>query len=150
MIDFLFILLGAFLAVIGGLLQQRYQNNLTEKRKDRELLHQAEEILIEMLPILEDLPASREELNDPCKRLLSIANRIWIEDSLELAERLIEFVRKEPEKTKENAIKLITDIAAKIGKALDRFHKKQDDLAQKAGEALKQIMEREDKARKEE
>ena len=105
-------------------------------KEDRKLLYQAVETLTEMLPILDRLPASLEELNEPCNILLSIANRIWIDDNLELAERMIEFVGKDTEKTKENAVKLIKDIAAKICKALDRFHKKQDELARKAAEEL--------------
>lgn len=143
----LLMVLGAILAIAGGFLHQMYQNSLTNKRKDRELLHQAEETLKEMLPILDNMPASREELNDPCKKLFSIAIRIWVKSNLDLAKRMIEFVRKDGEKTEDKARQLLIDIADRIGKALDMFHKEQNELFAKAGEELKQRMEREDKAR---
>jgi hypothetical protein len=135
----LLVVLGAILAIAGGFLHQMYQNCLTNKRKDRELLHQGEDTLIEMLPLLGDTQPPPGQVDEPCKKLLSIANRIWVKDNLDLAERMVEFARKDGEKTKENAVKLITDIATKIGKALDRFHKKQNELFRRAAEELRQM-----------
>lgn len=141
------VVLGAVLAIAGGFLHQMYQNCLTNKRKDRELLHQAEETLIEMLPKLGDIQPPPGEVDEPCKKLLSIANRIWVKSNLDLAERMIEFAKKDGEKTKDNARKLLIDTADRIGKALDMFHKKQNGLFAKAAEELKQRMERKDKAK---
>ena len=135
------VVLGAILAIAGGFLHQMYQNCLTNKRKDRELLHQGEETLIEMLSQLGDTQPPPGQVDEPCKKLLSIANRIWVKDNLDLAERMIKFARKDGEKTKDNAIKLLMDIAAKIGKALDRFHKKQNELARRAAEEFQQMRE---------
>jgi hypothetical protein len=143
----LIMVVGAILAIAGGFLHQMYQNNLTQKRDDRELLHQAEETFIEMLPKLGDIQSPPGEVDESCKKLLSIAIRIWVKDNLDLAKRMVEFARKDGEKTKDNARQLLKDIADRIGKALDMFHKEQNELFAKAAEELKQRMKREDKAK---
>lgn len=56
----LYIVLGVGLALLGGFLTQRYQNYVLQKREDRELLLKALDILIDLEPILNALPAARE------------------------------------------------------------------------------------------
>jgi hypothetical protein len=145
MINALLTLFGAILAVIGGFLHQLYQNCLNQKREDRELLHQAEEILIEMEPYLEEvMTPSSKELSELSKRLVLIASRIWTKGNLDLAEKLIGFAKLDSRKTKDNAIQLLEEIATKTSKALDRFHKWEADLFKKAAEEMSQIMKNQD------
>ena len=136
----LLISLGALLALGGGFISQHNQSCLDQKRHDRELFHQAEEILIEMQPYLEEVmtPPS-EELNELSKKLLYAAMRIKTKGYLDLALKLVEFARLDSNKTTAEAISLIQEVAATSKSALDMHHKKQNEIFKKAWEELKKI-----------
>ncbi len=72
----LLILLGALLAIGGGFISQHNQSRLDQRRQDRELFHQSEEILIEMQPYLEEVmtPPSKE-LHELSKKLRYLGYR---------------------------------------------------------------------------
>ena len=136
----LLILLGAILAIGGGFINLYYQSRLNQMREDRELLHQAEEILIEMQPYLQEvMTPPGEELNELSKKLLYIAMRIKTRGYLDLALKLVEFARLDSKKTTDEAISLIQEVAATSKSALDMHHKKQNEIFKKAWEELKKI-----------
>ena len=137
--DTLLLLFGAILAVLGSFLTHLYQNWLNQKSKDRELLYQAGEILVEIQPFLGDLPWAPEEIIEPSKKLLYFAMRIRSKRYSELAYKLIEFSRMDIRKTIDESIKLIQEIASISKSPLDRFHKKQNEIYKKAWEELKRI-----------
>lgn len=136
----LLVLLGGLLTIGGGFFNQYYQRRLNQMREDRELVHQAEEILIEMQPYLEEVmtPPS-EELNELSKKLLYAAMRIKTKGYLDLALKLVEFARLDSKKTTDEAISLIQEVAATSKSALDMHHKKQNEIFKKAWEELKKI-----------
>jgi len=136
----LLILLGALLAIGGGFIGQYNQIRLDQKRDDRELLHQAEEILIEMRPHLDEIMTpSSKELYKLSERLLFIAMRIKTRGYLDLALKLVEFARMDAKKTKDEAINLIQEVAEISKSALAMYHKKRNEIVKKAWEELKKI-----------
>ena len=136
----LLMLLGGLLAIAGGFINLHYQSRLKQKREDRELLHQAEEILIEMQPYLDEVMTySGKELNELSKNLLYIAMRIKTRGYLDLALKLVEFARMDSKKTKGEAINLIQKVAAISKSALAMYHKKRNEIIKKAWEELKKI-----------
>jgi len=136
----LLISLGALLAIGGGFINLYYQSHLDQRRRDIELFHQAEQILIEMQPYLEEvMTPPGEELNELSKKLLYAAMRIKTKGYRDLALKLIEFARLDSKKTTGEAISLIQEVAATIKSALDMHHKKQNEIFKKAWEELKKI-----------
>jgi len=138
--DALLLLLGALLATGGGFINQHHSNRLNQRREDIELLNQAEEILIEMQPYLEEVmtPPSKE-LNELSKELLYIAMRINTRSYLGLALRLVEFAKMAIRKRKDEVIYLIQETAATSKSALDKYHRKRNEIIKKAWEELKII-----------
>jgi len=136
----LLILLGALLAIGGGFINLYYQSRLDQRRQDIELFHQAEEILIDMQPYLEEVmtPPS-EELNELSKKLLYIAIRIKTRGYLDLALKLVKFARMDAKKTKDEAFNLIQEVAKISKSALAMYHKKRNEIVNKAWEELKKI-----------
>jgi len=132
------LLLGGALASIAGIATQVFQNHALIKRKDKELLLEALEILIGLEPILDDLPKSRSELSWPCNRILSIAIRIQTKKYRGLALKLIEFSLKDAKHTKEELNNLLDEIRPKISKPFSIFNKKQNEFFKKVAEELKQ------------
>jgi len=134
------VLLGALLAIGGGFIGQYNQIRLDQKCKDIELLHQAEEILIEMRPYLKEVmtPPSKE-LHELSKKLLYIAMRIYTKSYLDLALKLIEFARMDIKKRRDEAISLIQEVAATSKSALDMHHRKRNEMIKKAWEELRRI-----------
>ena len=145
MISFFSTLFGALLAILGGFLQQAHQNNLSQKREDRELLFKAVDILINMQSTLDDLPASRVGMKEPCKKLLLIGSRIYAKSNSDIADKIVEFARMPVKWTKDEANKLLQEVAEVCSKPLDRSHKKFNELIAKVAEELKPRRESEDK-----
>jgi hypothetical protein len=141
----IYIVLGAFLALLGGFLTQKYQNHILKKREDRELLLKALDILIDLEPILNALPAAREDVKKPCKELFAIARRIQTKSYYGLAEKLIEFALKDVKHTEEEFNKLIDEIRAEISQPFDVFHRKQTEFFKKVAEELREMREEERK-----
>lgn len=150
MINFFSTLFGALLAILGGFLRQAHQNNLSQKREDRELLFKAVEILIDMQSTLDDLPASREDMKEPCKKLLLIGSRVYAKSNSDIADKIVGFARMPAKWTKDEANKLLQEVAEVCSKPLDRSHKKFNELIAKVAEELKQRTESEDEEREEE
>ena len=150
MISFFSTLFGALLAILGGFLRQARQNNLSQKREDRELLFKAVEILIDMQPTLDDLPASREDMKEPCKKLLLIGSRIYTKSNSDIADKIVAFARMPVKWTKDEANKLLQEVAEVCSKPLDRSHKRENERIERVAEALKQIRKSEDEEREEE
>jgi len=136
----LLLILGALLATVGGFFNQHNQSRLNQKKEDRELLYQAEEILIETQPYLEEVmtPHSKE-LNELSKELLYVAMRIKTRGYLDLALKLVEFAKMDIKKRKDEAIYLIKEIAKISKSVLDRHHRKRNEIIKKAWEELKNI-----------
>ena len=145
MISFFSTLFGALLAILGGFLQQAHQNNLSQKREDRELLFKAVDILINMQSTLDDLPASRVDMKEPCKKLLLIGSRIYAKSNSDIADKIVEFARMPVKWTKDEANKLLQEVAEVCSKPLDRSHKKFNELIAKVAEELKPRRESEEK-----
>ncbi len=145
MISFFSTLFGALLAILGGFLQQAHQNNLSQKREDRELLFKAVDILINMQSTLDDLPASRVDMKEPCKKLLLIGSRIYAKSNSDIADKIVEFARMPGKWTKDEANKLLQEVAEVCSKPLDRSHKKFNELIAKVAEELKPRRESEEK-----
>jgi len=144
----LLLLLGALLAILGGFCNQHNQSRLNQKKEDRELLYQAEEILIEMQPYLKEVMTHRsKELNELSKKLLYVVMRIKTKGYLDLALKLVEFAKMKTKKEKDEAIYLIKEIATINKSALDKYHRKRDELYNKAWEQLKNIVKK-DKSQK--
>jgi len=100
-------LLMLFGAILGGFFNQLYQSLLNQRSKDRELLNQAIETLIEIQPIVDDLPAAREELIEPSKKLLYIVMRIRSKRYRKLSSKMVEFSKMDIRKTRQETINLI-------------------------------------------
>ena len=150
MISFFSTLFGAILAILGGFLQQARQNNLSQKREDREILFKAVEILIDMQSTLDDLPASREDMKEPCKKLLLIGSRIYTKSISDIADEIVKFARMPVKWTKDEANNLLQEVAEVCSKPLDRSHKRENERIERVAEELKQRMESEDEEREEE
>jgi len=144
------VVLGAILAIGGGFLHQMYQNRLTLKRDDREFLFNVLEILYDMKPILDDLPASREDMKKPCKKLLLIGSRVYTRSNSDIADKIVEFARMPAKWTKDEENKLFQDVAKICSKPLDRSHKRENERIERVAEELKQRREREDEGSEEE
>ena len=150
MISFFSTLFGALLAILGGFLRQARQNNLSQKREDRELLFKAVEILIDLQFTLDDLPASREDMKEPCKKLLLIGSRIYTKSNSDIADKIVAFARMPVKWTKDEANKLLQEGAEVCSKPLDRSHKRENERIERVAEALKQRRESENEEREEE
>lgn len=137
--DVLLLLFGAILVMLGGFFNQIYQSWLNQRSKDRELLDQAEEILIEIQPIVDDLPAAREELIEPSKKLLYIVMRIRSKRYRKLSLKLLKFSKMDIRKTRQETINLIQEIAAIDRSPLDTYHKERNKMIKEAWEELKRI-----------
>jgi len=136
----LLVLLGGLLTIGGGFISLHYQSRLNQLREDEEFLHQAEEILIEMQPYLEEtMTPPSKELHELSKNLLYAAMRIKTKAYLDLALKLVEFARMDAKKTKDEAISLIQEVAATSKSALDMHHRKRNEMVKKAWEELKRI-----------
>ena len=132
-------LLMLFGAILGGFFNQLYQSLLNQRSKDRELLNQAIETLIEIQPIVDDLPAAREELIEPSKKLLYIVMRIRSKRYRKLSSKMVEFSKMDIRKTRQETINLIQEIAAIDRSPLDTYHKKLNEMVKEAWEELKRI-----------
>jgi len=137
--DALLMLFGAILAILGGFFNQLYQSLLNQRSKDRELLNQAIETLIEIHPIVDDLTAAREELIEPSKKLLYIVMRIRSKRYRKLSSKMVEFSKMDIRKTRQETINLILEIAAIDRSPLDTYHKKLNEMVKEAWEELKRI-----------
>lgn len=137
--DALLLLFGAILAILGGFFNQIYQSLLNQRSKDSELLNQAIETLIEIQSIVDDLPAAREELIEPSKKLLYIVMRIRSKRYRKLSDKLVEFSKMDIRKTRQETINLIQEIAAIDRSPLDTYHKKVNEMVKEAWEELKRI-----------
>jgi len=137
--DALLLLFGAILAILGGFFNQIYQSLLNQRSKDREFLNQAIETLIEIQPIVDDLPAAREELIEPSKKLLYIVMRIRSKRYRKLSLKLVEFSKMDIRKTRQETINLIQEITAIDRSPLDTYHKKLNEMVKEAWEELKRI-----------
>lgn len=137
--DALLLLFGAILAILGGFFNQIYQSLLNQRSKDREFLNQAIETLIEIQPIVDDLPAAREELIEPSKKLLYIVMKIRSKRYRKLSLKLVEFSKMDIRKTRQETINLIQEITAIDRSPLDTYHKKLNEMVKEAWEELKRI-----------
>jgi len=135
------IILGAFLALIGGFLTQKYENYNLQKREDRELLLKGLDILIDLEPILNSTPAARRNIEEPCKALFAFARRVQTKRYYGLAEKLIEFASRDGKHTKENSVELIDELRREISKPFDIFHRKERVFFDKVAEELRQMRE---------
>ena len=135
--DALLLVFGAILAILGGFFNQSYQSRLNQRIKDRELLNQAIETLIEIQPIVDDLPTTREELIEPSKKLLYIVMRIRSKRYRKLSSKLVEFSKMDIKKTSQETINLIQEIAAIDRSPLGTYHKKVNKMFKEAWEEIK-------------
>jgi hypothetical protein len=136
----LLILLGALLATGGGFISLRYQIRLDQRRRDIELFDQAEQILIEMRPYIDEIMTPpNKELYELSKRLLYIAMRIKTRSYLDLALKLVEFAQMDAKKDMGEVINLIQKVAEISKSALAMYHKKRNEIVKKAWEELKKI-----------
>jgi len=131
-------LLGAALALIGGIAAQIYQNRALTIRKDKELFLEALDILVGLEPVLDALPRTRSELSGPCNRIFSTAIRIQTKKFRGLALKLIEFALKAVKHTKGELNNLLDEITPRISKPFSIFNKKQNEIFKKAAEELRQ------------
>jgi hypothetical protein len=138
MISFFTTLFGALLAILGGFLHQMYQNNLTQKRDDREHLFKVLEILYDMKPTLDDLPAPLEDMKEPRKKLLLIGSRVYTKSNSDIADKIVAFARMPVKWTQDEENKLFQNIAEVCSKPLDRYHKRENERIEKVAEELKQ------------
>ncbi len=136
----LLISLGALLAIGGGFINLYYQSHLDQRRRDIELFHQAEGILFEMPPHLDEImtPPSKE-LYELSERLLFIAMRIKTRAYVALAEKLIEFASMDTKKEMGELINLIQKIPAISKSFFAMYHRKRNEMVKKAWEELKRI-----------
>ncbi|HEB36970.1 hypothetical protein LCGC14_0941150 [marine sediment metagenome] len=136
----LLILLGALLAMGGGFINLYYQSHLDQRRRDIELFHQAEEILLEMRRYIDEImtPPSKE-LYELSKRLLYIAMRIKTRAYLALAEGLIEFASMDTKKEMSELFNLIQKIPAISKSPLAMHHRKRNEMVKKAWEEIRRI-----------
>ena len=136
----LLILLGALLATGGGFISLHYQIRLDQRRRDIELFDQAEQILIEMRPYIDEIMTPpNKELYELSKRLLYIAMRIKTRGYLDLALKLVEFAQMDAKKEMGEVINLIQEVAEISKSALAMYHKKRNEIVKKAWEELKKI-----------
>ncbi len=137
----LFIVLGALLALMGGVLTQVYQNNVLRKREDRELLLRALDLLIEIEPILDSFPTAQEDAKKLCTDIFSIARRIQTKRYRGISEDLVEFSLKNVKQTKEEANRIIDELRSKISIPFDVFHKKEKEFFKKVATEIKKMRE---------
>jgi hypothetical protein len=131
-----YIVLGAVLALIGGILTQLYQNLVDRGREDRELLHKSLDILIVLGPILDGLPAARADIEKPCRELFFSARRIQTRKYRQLAEKLIEFALKDARHTRDDWDSLMDEIVENISKPFFGYHKKEKEIFKKAAREM--------------
>jgi len=134
------VVLGAILAIGGGFINLYYQSHLDQRRRDIELFHQAEEILIDMRRYVDEImtPPSKE-LYELSERLLFIAMRIKTRAYVALAKKLIKFASINTKKEMGELINLIQKIPAITKSPLAIHHKEQNEMVKKAWEELKKI-----------
>jgi hypothetical protein len=133
-----YIVLGAILAVIGGILTQIYQNCVVRGREDRELLLKALDILFDMESILNGLPAARSDVETSCNELFHNARRIQTRRYRKLAEELIEFALKDVKHTREDWDKLMDEIVAEISKPYYGYHEKEKEFFKKVAKEIRE------------
>lgn len=133
------IVFGALLSVLGGFLTHLYQNWLSQKRKDRELLLQAEEILYEAQYLFIDLPETSKEIAEARKKLHRITRKIRSRSYLDLALKLAKFCEEPMERTTEKAFNLVKEIEKETRSPLNMYHRKRDEIIKKSWEELKRI-----------
>jgi len=138
--EVLLILLGSLLAIGGGFINLCYQSHLDQKRRDIELFHQAEQILMEMRLYIDKImtPPSKE-LYELSKRLLYIAMRIKTRAYFALAKKLIKFANMDTKKEMGEVINLIQKIPTISKSPLYIYHKERNEIVKKAWEELKKI-----------
>jgi len=134
--------LGAVLALAGGIITQNYQSHVLGKKEDRELLLRALDILIDLEPDFNALPAAREDVIKPCKELFAIARRIQTRRYHRLGEKLIDFALKDVRHTEQGLDELIDEMRAEISKPFDVFHRKEKKFFEKVAEELRNLGEK--------
>ena len=135
----LWILFGTLLSVLGGFLTHLYQNWLSQKRKDRELLLQAEKILFEVKALFHDLPKAPKEMDEARKKLLPITWRIRSKSYYDLALKLVDFCVEPMDSTSEKAFNIVNEIEQATRNPLSIYHRKRDEIILKNWEELKRI-----------
>ena len=127
------------LTVLGNIISEYYQNWLNHRREDRKRLLQTLNTLLKIKPYLvEYYPPPSPELDELCRELLLSASGVHTKNYRGLADKLVEFARKADKRTDE-LIELFQQVAAKVSKPLDRFHRKQNKLFAKALEELRKV-----------
>ena len=134
-----YIILGAILALAGGIIAQNYQSRIETKKEDRDLLFKALDILIDLEPYFNALPAAHEDVIKPCKKIYAIARRVQTRHYRQLGEKLIEFAQKDVQHTKESLEKIIDEMGTEISKPFDIFHRKEKEFFAKAAEELRNM-----------
>ena len=136
-----YIVFGAFLALVGGFLTQKYQNHILIIKEDRKLLFEALDILVDIEPKFDALPSARNDIKRPLRELFAVASRIQSRRFFALAEKLIEFVQKEVKHTKTELIQLIEEVSKEISKPLSTFRKKENAFFKRVAEELRAMRE---------
>lgn len=119
----LYIVLGAFLALIGGFISQHYQSCLSQIKEDESLLFQAACLLLDYYPS----PTANNTLSKLkvkevtfCDNLSKIAIRIRTKRYRSLAVRLTKFALDDIFRTEDNLYLLTRDVQMAINKPMIR------------------------------
>jgi len=141
-----YIVLGAFLALIGGIITQLFQNWLYQKREDQKLLHDARDILNKLEPDLEDFqPARSPLLLEKSDELRSIAIKLHAIRNRGLAKNLYEFADKDDKKTRGNLISIKTKLIKKLSKTVYNYERKKSSFLGKHYRVLRKMIKKERK-----
>ena len=142
--DAILLLFGAVLSMIGGFLNQNYQNQNQIKKQDRENLFKALKQLIELKSILKNQSYANQHpaIIKPREDLLQYSCRIQTRKYRKLAFKLVDFAKKRERPEEEEVIDLIEKVSEKISKPLDMFHKQENKLFKNAMNEIQHDYER--------
>lgn len=133
------IVFGALLSVLVTFLNNLHQNWLSQKRKDGELLRQAEEVLYEAQYLFMDLPETAKEIAEARKKLFRITRKIRSKSYLDLALKLAKFCEDPMDSNTEKAFILVKEIEKTTRSPVNMYHRERDEIIKKSWEELKQI-----------
>jgi len=141
-----YIVLGAFLALIGGIITQLFRNWLYQKRGEQKLLHDALDILNKLEPDLEDFqPARSPQLLEKSYELRSIASRLHTIRNRGLAKKLYEFADKDNKKTRGNLISIKIKLTKKLSKTVYNYEREKFSVFEKHFRLMRKIRKKERK-----
>ncbi len=135
----LWILFGALLSILGTFLNNLHQDRRSQKRKDGELLRQAEEILYEVQHLFMDLPETSKEIAEARRKIHRITRKIRSKSYLDLSLKLVKFCEEPMDSNTEKAFILVKEIEKTTRSPLNMYHRKRDEIIKKSWEELKRI-----------